>query len=365
MPSPRPRPTTEQARSSKNTGHNSSTPRRALPSLCASIALVTTLFTGSCAALAIQDATTLKLRSSVTITAPHAPSPSPAASELSTDETDPDHQLFLRKEAGRSSTTMTVIVTQAAASAQSSPSPLPSPFDDPQPSLFQGVGSDDSCPRFMSSLLADPTFKSCYPLSMLLQTSTGFFEAQKQLPSIVNVLDAACRANASSCTDFLNQAADNLTSSANCKAEIDQSHARVLQAWRGLKAYRTLYTASCLQDPSSNQYCFANSASNLNNPSDSYLYFMPFGLALPGASNPSCDFCTKETMKVFQAASANRQEFVASKYEDAAHQINVICGPDFVNSTLPLAEAAAANYPPPILTVFISIMTLFFTLSVL
>lgn len=94
-------------------------------------------------------------------------------------------------------------------------------------------------------------------------------------------------------------------------------------------------------------YCFANAVSNLNNPSDSYLYFMPYGLALPGASTPSCTKCTGETMKIYHAASASRSDFVADKYEAAAHQINVMCGPEFVNSTLPVAEAAALFVSPP------------------
>lgn len=63
-----------------------------------------------------------------------------------------------------SSTTMA-----AVRSASSNPSPLPSPFDDSGPSLFQGADADDKCPKFMAALLSNPTFKSCYPLSMLLQ----------------------------------------------------------------------------------------------------------------------------------------------------------------------------------------------------
>ncbi|KAM4054690.1 C6 transcription factor [Hirsutella rhossiliensis] len=278
------------------------------------------------------------------------------------EQSNPEAGLERRHGAGldRSPATMATVVRRAS----STPSPLPSPFDDPRPSLFQSVDSDDKCPKFMTTLLSDPTFKSCYPLSMLLQTSNGFFDAQKQLPSIVGVLDAACKANAASCTEFLNRAADNLAAVANCKAELDQGQSRVLQAWRGLRAYRTLYTASCLQDPSSGMYCFANAVSNLNNPSDSYLYFMPYGLALPGASTPSCNKCTSETMRVYHAASANRSDFVSDKYEAAANQINVLCGPSFVNATLPRAEAAASLVPPPLsLALLTSILAILVTLG--
>lgn len=54
------------------------------------------------------------------------------------------------------------------------PSPLPSPFDNPAPSAFQVPGGDATCPRFMSNLFSDPNFKSCYPMSMLIQVSGKF-----------------------------------------------------------------------------------------------------------------------------------------------------------------------------------------------
>ncbi|PHH66208.1 hypothetical protein CDD82_1571 [Ophiocordyceps australis] len=241
------------------------------------------------------------------------------------------------------STTMVIPVAESTPVPEPSAAPLPVPFDDAPPSDFKAPNSDDRCPNFISSLLANPTFKSCYPVSMMIQTSRGFFEAEKQLMSIVRVLDNACRPNVDSCAEFLDKAAQNLTTDANCKTEIDQGHSRVLQAWRGLKAYRVLYTATCLQDETTNAYCFANAVTNLTTPSDSFLYFLPYGLALPGASAPTCSWCTKQTMQIFQAASANRQHFIASKYEDAANQINVVCGPDFVNSTLPKAETGVAS----------------------
>lgn len=42
-------------------------------------------------------------------------------------------------------------------------------------------------------------------------------------------------------------------------------------------------------------------------------------------------------MAVFDAAAANRSQPVASTYAAAAQQINVNCGPGFVNATLPAA----------------------------
>ncbi|RCI16339.1 hypothetical protein L249_2157 [Ophiocordyceps polyrhachis-furcata BCC 54312] len=218
---------------------------------------------------------------------------------------------------------------------------LPSPFDDGPPSLFQGAGSDDRCVTFMANLLSDGTFKSCHPVSMLLQTSTALFEAEKQTTSLVRVLDAACSVDVSVCADYLTKAAERLGDRANCRAELDQSQPRVVQAQRGLRAYRTLYAASCLED--GGVYCFAQSASNLSDPSNSYLYFIPLGMALPGASTPSCNRCTRDIMNVYHASAANRGHLVSEKYAEAAQQINVVCGPGFVNATLPRPKSAAGG----------------------
>lgn len=137
----------------------------------------------------------------------------------------------------------------------------------------------------------------------------------------------------------------------NCKTEVDQNQTLVLQAYHGLLAYKTLYAATCLQNPSTSQYCFANAVTNLNTPSDAYLYFMPYGLALPGSSNPSCSWCTQQTMDIYYSASADRSELVASVYADAARQVNTLCGPNYVNGTLPPASSDALAVRPAIYTV--------------
>jgi len=361
------------------------------PRLHRSLAVLATLATLSCATLAQLDAPSTEVtvvpaldgsHSILTATPPVTTMSVPsweqatdAALKLRLRERDNkgDDDVTSTDGSGKSkaSTTLTISVdrptTTASPTADVSQSPLPSPFDNNIPSDFKLDSSDNRCPNFMSRLLSDPTFKRCYPISMLVQvchvlgmdcqlqqscancpqTSRGFFDAEKKLLSIVRVLDAACKADVSTCTDFLNQAAQNLTTEANCKAEIDQRQSLVLEAWRGLKAYEVLYKATCLQDNATSMYCFANAVTNLTTPSDSFLYFVPFGLALPGSSTPSCNWCNKETMAIYRAASADRQQFVADKYEPAARQINAVCGPNFVNGTLPAAQSAAGVVLPP------------------
>ncbi|OAA38043.1 hypothetical protein NOR_06788 [Metarhizium rileyi] len=245
------------------------------------------------------------------------------------------------------STIMTRSTGESSSKTDPSTSPLPSPFDNPLPNAFKVPSSDDSCPNFMNELLSDPAFQSCRPISMLIRSSTSFFEAQKELVSLVKVLDAACGAEVTRCTSYMRKAAQRLTTDGNCKLEFENNQTQVVEAWQGLRTYNILYSATCLQNPSSNSYCFANAFTNLTSPSDAYLYFLPYGSPLPSASTSSCGWCVQNTMSLYHSASANRGQLIASIYEDAANQINSLCGPDFANSTLPAAENGAVTVVVP------------------
>ncbi|KAJ2971282.1 hypothetical protein NQ176_g7769 [Zarea fungicola] len=239
-----------------------------------------------------------------------------------------------------------------SSSSDATSSPLPSPFDDAPSSIFKSPSSTtDACPTFMKTLLNDPTFKKCYPLSMMLQTSNSFFQAEKQLVSIVRVLDATCAADVNKCDQFLTQAAKNLLDASNCKKEYDSNQGQVIAAFDGLRAYKTLYAVTCLQNPQTQNYCFASAVTNVTNPSDIFFYSMPLGLPLPTSTTPSCGWCTSQTMAIFHAASSDRSQKISSTYKDAARQVNTICGPGFVNDTatsgaarLSIAQDAASTF---------------------
>jgi hypothetical protein len=112
-----------------------------------------------------------------------------------------------------------------------------------------------------------------------------------------------------------------------------------MMAYMGLASYNMVYSASCLQDPETSMYCFANAVTNLTTPSNVYFYFLPLNMTLPGSSTPACNWCLQETMGIFQSAAANRKQAISSTYQPAAKQVNTICGPEFVNDTLPAALA--------------------------
>ncbi len=154
------------------------------------------------------------------------------------------------------------------------------------------------------------------------------------------MLDATCAANATFCTSYLNSLATNMTDSANCGADYKLGNSIVVQAYLGMIAYQPLYTASCLKSRDTGAYCFASVITNLTTPSNVYFYYLPLNISLPGSSIPSCSWCLQQTMAVFRSASANRKMPIANTYLSAAQQVDTICGPGFVNDSLPAAAAS-------------------------
>lgn len=136
--------------------------------------------------------------------------------------------------------------------------------------------------------------------------------------------------------------AHNLTQSTYCGADLTAQQPLVKQAYVGLLAYSPLYTVSCLRNPSTSAYCFADAITNSSSPTDSYVYYLPLNVSLPGGSQPTCSSCLQNTMAVYEAASANRSQAIASTYSAAAQQINVQCGPLFVNASVAAVASSAA-----------------------
>jgi hypothetical protein len=65
-------------------------------------------------------------------------------------------------------------------------------------------------------------------------------------------------------------------------------------------------------------------------------------VSLVGGSQPTCDSCLKQTMAVFETETSDRKSALFSDYVGAAMQVNVNCGPGFVNSSLAPAASGAS-----------------------
>ncbi|KAJ9665477.1 hypothetical protein H2201_004359 [Coniosporium apollinis] len=119
----------------------------------------------------------------------------------------------------------------------------------------------------------------------------------------------------------------------HCGPDYQNRHPMVLQAYNGFIAYQPLYQAGCLRDSTGN-YCFANAITNTTSNTDSYPYYLPLGVGLPGGSRPTCNSCLRDTMAIFNTAAANKTQPISQTYSDASQQINMGCGPEFANTTV-------------------------------
>ncbi|KAG7112739.1 hypothetical protein HYQ45_017131 [Verticillium longisporum] len=227
------------------------------------------------------------------------------------------------------------------------PAALPSPFDSSMASTFTNT-DNAACPNFINALLSNSDFKRCYPISMLLLSSNGFFEASKSLVNIVRVLDAGCEVDFDFCKAYLGSVAEQLIKDENCGPDYKKGHAVVRDAYMGLTTYETVYKATCLQNKDDAMYCYAT-ATTFSDASNIYPYHLPFNLTFPGSATPECSWCLSETMRIFHAQAADRRKLISLTYESAARQINTVCGPEFVNETLPEAVTGslAGVFLPP------------------
>ncbi|RYP01757.1 hypothetical protein DL764_006077 [Monosporascus ibericus] len=260
---------------------------------------------------------------------------------------DEEHRHFLhdkkaeRRADGEEATSTIQITVETAATSI----PLPRPFDGALAANFSGE-NDGACPNFINDFLSDSTFRQCYPFSLLLQGSRSFFDAQKSRVRITQVLDESCEADSEFCSGYLDELANELISDANCEMDYRQQNSVVVQAYMGMRAYKTVYDATCLQDrdTDTSAYCFANAVTNLTTSSNVYMYYLPLNSTYPQRAEPSCNSCTRDTMAILQSDTSDRGSSIASTYEVAALRINEVCGPDFVNATLaPEPESGAAT----------------------
>lgn len=225
---------------------------------------------------------------------------------------------------------------ETASSSAAASSPLPSAFDTSLGDNF----TSQACPDFFNSFLNNATFRDCHPVSLLLQNSNSFFKTSRSLVLLSQSLDASCGASLAQCSPLMASFASRLVQDSNCGQDYRNENAIVTQARSGLIAYEPLYKATCLKNSATGNYCFADAITNTSSPSDSYAYYTALGTNLPAASRPTCDQCLEDTMDIFAGYAAIKAQPLSKTYISTAQQINLGCGPDYVNATVPVATVS-------------------------
>ncbi|KAH8700657.1 hypothetical protein BGW36DRAFT_293137 [Talaromyces proteolyticus] len=214
------------------------------------------------------------------------------------------------------------------------------------PTAFDTLGNNftsSSCPNFFETFLNDTAYQSCHAISPLLQNSNSFFKMMSSATTLDGVLGTSCSANITSCSTFMTGLASKLINNDNCGADYQLGNPTVTQAYDSLVSYQPIATAACLKDPSTEEFCFTEAATNSSNVSNYYLYLLPLGNSLPGGSQPTCNKCTQATMQVFQESAVHKGNPLVDTYIPAAQIINVDCGPYFVNATVNVGSQASTS----------------------
>lgn len=253
----------------------------------------------------------------------------------------------------------------------------PHPFD----TSLGGNFTDPSCPNFFEKFLADQAFVQCYPMSFYLQNSQSYVVlVRKQgMAGVEHVLDTACSTDMEQCQQIMNAYATELLQPSNCRADYNYQNPLVTQAYQDFITYTMIREATCLplsvnatssskkkstiqQKKVTNQtsptYCYTDALFNSADVSDAYLYLLPYGIAFPNNSVPSCSPCTQQVMSYFHNYTGNATYQISYTYESASNIINSDCSQNFVNAsskplpTTSLSKKNAASRPAPLFSVY-------------
>jgi hypothetical protein len=191
--------------------------------------------------------------------------------------------------------------------------------------------SSSGCFPFFQSYIHDKGFQDCFPISTVLITSAGFFNVMGSFVRLTRMLDSACSVSRSDCSSKLAVFAEELAKDENCGADLRNRHTLVVNALNGFISYPHVRDVTCLKNPETDNYCFADAITNTTNPSDSNIYFLPVGISYPGGTRATCNQCLQASMEIFSKAAEDEEHPLSQLYNPAVDQINIGCGPGFVS----------------------------------
>ncbi|GLB42088.1 hypothetical protein LshimejAT787_1101030 [Lyophyllum shimeji] len=227
----------------------------------------------------------------------------------------------------------------------STPPSLPTPFLQPFDANLTQNFSSISCFDFFKNMTNALAFRSCRPMSLLLDSSSEFIDAQSNLTLLNSVVWGTCNTNTpkEQCIANMGWFANALKTA--CAQDLTDQNAMAVSTLNDLQAYALVRETGCLTDPTTNTYCYLNAVRN-SNPSDLYFYGLPLGHKLPKSATPSCSACTRSLMGTYSAAledPAQAAELTGLKktYNDAVQLAVSTCGNGYAANVIMNGAAPA------------------------
>ncbi|KAG8748469.1 hypothetical protein FRC10_003602 [Ceratobasidium sp. 414] len=209
--------------------------------------------------------------------------------------------------------------TAAVPAIPSVPWPVPTPFPQPFDSSLAFNFSTTTCASFFNQFTTNITFRACRPFSLLLGTSTSFFDIQSNLTELTAVMGGTCDAPqpVDRCRSTMDWLAAEIAKPTACAAEIASQDAVVLEALNGFKTYDLMRQAGFVEAVAS------------TSPSDTYFYALPLGSPVPQKSAPSCSACIKSLMALYANHATDSTLPLSKVYPSAQKFATSSCGTDY------------------------------------
>lgn len=151
--------------------------------------------------------------------------------------------------------------------------------------------------------------------------------------------------------------ATQLKAASNCGQDYAAQNPYVLQAYDGFVAYRAMYNATC-KTARAGGLCFVNALTSSTSPDDSYVYYLPLGVALPASAKPDCSPCLQQTLNDWSSVASNGSMPISSVFNSAVTQVDASCGSTFAKqAAAPNKDAAAALSVPAWSWVLLALLT--------
>jgi hypothetical protein len=79
---------------------------------------------------------------------------------------------------------------------------------------------------------------------------------------------------------------------------------------------------------------------------------------MPGAIRPTCNTCLKDTMNIFASNAQNQSQPISYTYVTAAQQIDISCGPNWVQESVKSTKSSAPRsiYPTDTVMPFLGLI---------
>ncbi|CAI7595152.1 unnamed protein product [Penicillium glandicola] len=216
---------------------------------------------------------------------------------------------------------------------------MPKPYD----TLSYNFANGSSCIDFFTTWRANTTISNCNAISLLVENSNAFFHTLSSAAGTSLILDTSCSANVTKCTTIMNDLAADLIKSANCGSDYENNNSVVKGLYRDLIAYEPMYSATCLTNPSTEDYCFVDAVSNSTAPDDYTVYLMPLGTPLTVGAVPTCNKCLKATMALFARWAKYDGQSLDTTYLPSAKIVNAHCGTGFAATNITVGSVVTAG----------------------